>query len=489
MNRAVAAILVLGLALGAPAQEGGPPDRQKEVERLSREALEAYQRGDDESAERALRAQIALDPGDFVPYYNLACARARRGDPAEGLAFLTRSIEKGFVDRVQMEKDPALAPVRALPEFRAIAEGWPRILEAHRDANVALARTLFKDATRSSLDGKLRLAYLSAFDEASFEDATGELSRLASWADASVFPGILDPKASGGDAWVVVVLPSRADFARWATSMFGPGALEGLATIGGLYSHDTKRLVAQDLGATLRHEFFHVLHWRSMTRLGQRHPIWIMEGLCSLAEDYDLAGESLVPAPSWRTNTVKRMERAHLLLPIRELASRTHAQFQGPRRMGLYAQARGVFLYLGQKGKLKEWYARYTRDFADDPTGVRSLGETLAMTPEEFDQDFKAWARALPDVPERLTTGMASLGVEVDAGAGEGPIVVSLPRARSPLATGDVITALNGGPTRDLPELLRRLGGFKPGDTVTVAVRRGRTHVTFPLVLGEYRER
>ena len=82
-----------------------------------------------------------------------------------------------------------------------------------------------------------------------------------------------DPPAS------IVVLPSKRDFTTWLIVTFGPAARTGFSTIGGSYIHEKKELVSQDLGSTLRHEFFHVLHWRSMIRLAQDHPIWIQEGL------------------------------------------------------------------------------------------------------------------------------------------------------------------------------------------------------------------
>src|SRR5690606_3106481 len=75
--------------------------------------------------------------------------------------------------------------------------------------------------------------------------------------------------------WVVVILPTREDFTKWQLRKYGPAARTATREVGGRYDHDTKRLIARDLGSTLRHEFLHVLHWRSMMHLGQRHPIWI----------------------------------------------------------------------------------------------------------------------------------------------------------------------------------------------------------------------
>lgn len=481
----------------SPARTTAPPPsaRQpdpKRAERLQKEAFAALDKGDLPAAEKALREEIEVEPENFAPYYNLACVKALARDDEGAIALLRQAIDRGFVDRAEMEHDTSLARLRGTPAYRDLTADWTGVLSRHRDANVERSRRLIKQKVQPVNDEALRLVYLSAFPEFSFAAAREEITRLSRWADANVFPGILDPAQSAEDSWVVVVLPSREDFSRWAVEHFGPGVLQGLSTVGGSYMHDDKRLVAQDLGPTLRHEFFHVLHWRSCARLKQRHPIWIQEGLCSLVEDYDLTPDgSLKPTPSWRTNTVKRMDQAGVLLPLRKLAGKSHQDFQGERRMGLYAQSRAVFLYLYQQGKLAEWYAAFTKGYAKDPTGVAAIEDVLQTTPEQFDKDFRAWAKALPSVPEDMRPGMPLLGVEVDAGEGEGPIVRSfqkgVPAGQERLSPGDVILTINGQPTRDLPELLRRMGSLRPGQTVPVTFRRVKLIKSVDVKLGEFR--
>jgi hypothetical protein len=212
------------------------------------------------------------------------------------------------------------------------------------------------------------------------------------------------------------------------------------------------------------------------------------------------------------------MKNAGVLLPIRTLAQRTNQQFQGQHRMGLYAQSRAVLLYLWQRGKLKDWYQRYTTEYAEDPSGVQSLERTVGMKAEEFDKEFKVWATGLTLVPEEMKNGMATLGVEVQTGTGEGPVVLSFQKrpatkpmrvnGKDPSATaasgpsstptsdkperlepGDIITAIDGQPVRDLPELLRRMGTLKPGQTVPLSVRRVKLLKTIEVTLGEYRAR
>ncbi len=471
-----------------------PADRER-LARLERESLEALMRGDYELSEQRLREQLEIDPESFVVLYNLACIRAVRRDPEGGDGFFARAVECGFIDARQVTRDPQLRPLRDQPRFKAITGDWPGAIVRHLERNLERTRAEFKRSKTVAMDDGLRLAYVSGFDGPGLDGPREELALLARWADHAVMPGILDQKELEKDAWVVVALPERAEYQRWAARMFGPGVSSGFSTIGGHYDHDRRRLVAQDLGATLRHEFFHVLHWRSMNRLGQTHPTWVMEGLCSLVEDYDVAGgdrtdaKALRPAPSWRTNTVKRMLDAGVLVPLDQLLRKSGAEFVGERRMGLYAQARTVFLYLFERGRLAPWYAEYTASFAADPSGAKALEAVFARSLADIDDDFRAFVRALPTVPEELKRGMASLGLEVDAGLGDGPVVVSGKRGPGPaldIGPGDVILSIDSRPTRDLPELLRVLGTYKPGEVVEVAYRRVKLYKSERVTLIEF---
>lgn len=488
LARATALALVLAGTVawipGALAQAPAQPapldaDRRAMAADLFRQAVEAFHRDDYAGAEALFRRQLVIQPRSFVVHYNLACCRSLQGDAVGGMEHLRRAIELGFTDVGYMRRDPHIALLRETPEFGVIIANWPAVAAAALDANLANQKALLTGTYREWRDERLRLAYLSAFSADSDARVASELSRLADWCDAHAMPGVLTAPGHEEDAWVVVVLPTRADFDAWTTSVYGRRAAQGTSMIAGSYEHDAKRLVAMDLGATLRHEFLHVLHWRSMTRLGQAHPIWVMEGLCSIAEDMDETPDgALRPVGSWRTNTLKRIERIGTLMPIERLAALTQLQFTSQRPLAHYAIARGVFLYLWERGRLGAWYTHYTENYKDDRTGVRSLEAVLGMPIDEINADFRAWVRALPAVAEEIAPGMASLGVEVDNGSGDGPVVVRVQRPRGAsrvdLRPGDVITAVGGRPTRDLAELVRVLAAFTPGDRVEVAYRRVR---------------
>jgi hypothetical protein len=484
-----------------PLGPQGPRDDRAQARALAERSAAAFAKGDYAESERLLREQLALQPRNFVIHYNLASVRGLQGDGPGAIACLLDAVDHGFTDIALAKRDPALEAARAQPDFAELVDRWPDVLLARLEANLAGNRTMFDKGYTEARDEHLRLAYLSAFDTRSFDQAREEISRLGEWANTSVMPGILDHEKQREDAWVVVVLPTRPHFNRWALAVYGASADRGTSMIAGSYEHDPKRLVSMDLGATLRHEFFHVLHWRDMTRRGQRHPIWIMEGLCSLVEDYDItaatkdAPETLRPVPSWRTNVAKRLDKVNGLLPIEKLATLPQLRFTGSRPLANYAQARAIFLFLSDQGKLKEWYTDYVGRYEQDPSGVASIEAVMGMPIAEVNAAYRQWLRDLPKVAEEIRPGMASLGLEVDAGTGEGPIVVSIARApraprgekRPDLKVSDIITAIDGKAVRDIAELVRVLSGYKPGDTVTVSYRRFRLYGDTEVTLVEKR--
>ena len=495
--RQMATAIVAAVLLAGPAfAHGDPPAKSID---LQNKAFEALTRRDYDEAEKFLRLQAEADPDNFVPYYNLACVLSLKGDAKAAGEHLIKAVERGFTDLRRLRSDPDLTNTREDENYLKIVGNWPWVLEKHRDANMNSARKLFSGKEYSThYDESLRLAYLSGTDPVSTDQSRDDLARLAAWGVANVFTDLAeDPAAQSrqslNDAWVIVILPTPPDFQRWSRLMFGADAVEGTSTIGGLYSHDAKRLVAMDLGATLRHEFFHVLHWRSCTRFGQDHPPWIQEGLCSLVEDYVVRGTNpdgsprLEPVPSWRTNISKRLARGNRLVPIKQLAAMPRDKFIASRPLATYGQARTVFLYLWQKGKLKEWYAHYTAHYAEDPTGVQAIEAVMGMPILDVEKDYRTWVRQLPEVAEQTKVGQASIGAEVEAGAGDGPVIVEIdrrgPAREAGLRLRDVITAIDGQPTRDLNELVRVLGERQPGDTVEISYRRRQEHGTVRITL------
>lgn len=472
----------------APQRKLDPKKAEEEVARLLAESETALGKGDLPAAESATRELISLQPDNFVHAYNLGCILARQGNAKESSEWISKAVELGYTDLRHLQRDPDLRGIRDDPTYKALLSDWDALLSRSADRNLAQVREFFKGkAYRSERDERQRMIFLGAIEDRAFDEIRAEMAHLANWADEFVLPGLHDADQLKRDAWVIVVLPTRPDFGRWSFKTFGSNANNGLSMIGGSYQHDQKRLVSQDLGSSLRHEFFHALHWRDCTRRGQVHAMWVQEGLCSLVEDYDIQpGGKLAPAPSWRTNAAARMLSAAAFVPLAKLVTSSPQDFFGGRRLAYYAESRALFLYLWQQGQLRAWYEHYTTNFREDRTGKGALEAVLAKPIDAIEKDFRQWLRSLPIVPEELRQGMASLGVEVENGEGEGPKVVGVPRG-SLFAANDVITRVNQRPTRDLPELLRVLGTYRPHDIVPVTVRRGKVYKDLEITLSAMR--
>lgn len=490
-------------------------EASRERTRLQREAFAAFDRKDYAAAERALRQLVSFDADNFVPWYNLACALSMQAKTAESLTMLKQAVARGFADRRTMETDEQLEAVRGTEGYKSFVAGFDRMLESRVDARIEQAlRTFSSDDTRTRYtvvkDPDLRLVYISAFEKQSFEEAQQQIRRLSRWWERQVLarPNTTKPTDEKASAptppppspWILIILPARTDYARWAIRRFGE---EGWMNVGGLYSHDNKQLVAMDLGATLRHEYWHVLHWRDMDAQGkgvggQRHPIWLMEGLCSLVEDVKVEGSGdatrFIPTPSWRTNMVKRLSRgASGLMPWDVLMSLDQKRFIGTRPLAQYAQSRAIFCFLFERGKLAEFYTAYTRGYGEDPSGKSAMESVFGKPLKEVNREFIKWVKDQPDVVDVIGRAEANLPFDVAAGAGDGPTVDCPPevafispkmsRSLAGLKHADVIESINGQITRDLNDLARIVGSFAAGQTVDIGYRRGSKRGTVQVTL------
>ena len=143
--------------------------------------------------------------------------------------------------------------------------------------------------------------------------------------------------------------------------------------------------MSRDIGGSLRHEFFHLMHYGHMERIGQAHPLWIQEGLAALYEDYDL-GESgsITFLPNDRQHIVMNRAKAGLLTKWNDLMTLSADEFMEDAQE-LYPQVRSIFEFVAAQGKLEQWYATYVKTFNDDlacaireaPSAVRPIAKCL----------------------------------------------------------------------------------------------------------------
>ncbi len=474
-------ILLAVLLLGVPTAHGQSTSQR--ARELNASIFRAFGANDYAQAEALLRELIPLDEANFVHRYNLACALSMQGKLEPAGKELQKAVILGFSDKQQMESDPHLRPIRETEDYLVVVEGWDRFMEARVDARIEQAAQVYGNRYTTERDNDLRLAYVSAFDETTFDRAKDEIDRLAEWWVRHVLPEgeswMGRPGPDGEEfepPWVLVLLPTREDYARWAIPHYGAAWIR----IGGVYSNDRKELVSLGLGSSLRHEFWHVLHWRHQNKLRQRHPIWIMEGLCSLVEDVEVGPDGeMIAMPSWRTNMIKRLSRRGRPMPLEQMFTLSHTQFVKQRPLANYAQSRALFVWLAQRGLLKRWYALYTQNYSDDHTGRLAFEMTFDEPLEQVEAHFRAWLREIDEVPEDLKRGMTGFPFKVtpspDADGIRITTTVSATSARdSGLKMRDVILTVDAEPVRDMNDLIRVMLAKQPGDRVEIEYRRGR---------------
>lgn len=483
--------LVAAFALLAPSTAVGQPDDQNSdddqtlettIIELSEETTRAFAAGDLDTAGDNLLRLIDIQPGNFIHRYNLACVRSRQGMSEESAELLLQAVEHGFSDVNLLRHDPSLNNARTTTTVRSMLEKWGQILDRRIDTDLERARDRYGSKYWYIKDPDLRLAYACAYDEHTLDEVKAEIREVHDWAMRNIFAetDAADRLVHPDDPWVLVVLPNQQDFREWAAETYGGAARNFNQAIGGHYSHDEKQLVTMDLGATIRHEFMHVLHWRSNGRRNQIHPVWVQEGLCSLIEDYDRDSMGdLVPVESWRTNQARFLAETGNLLHIRDLCTLPRHRFTSFRPLAQYAQSRALFLFIYREGGLADWYAHFAEHYREDPTGVASIEATLEGDLDAINERYTEFCRSLPKVPEEIRRGMPSLGVEIDgAGTGEGLRISARPprNTAGDLRLNDIITHIDGRPTRDYWELVRVLTSYEPGQTVNVSYRRVRLH-------------
>jgi hypothetical protein len=466
-----AAALAIWLVSAALAQ--GRPDPNAE-------AVEAFNAGRIDEAESLWRRLAEQDQKSFVPWYNLACARSVRGDGAGAAEHMLTAVERGFADLGRLKTDENLRVFRATETYTKLVEAWPAFLDRRIDTQLEAARLEYGPRYSYIKDEKHRLAFVSAFDTVTSRQAREHVHEVAEWALTNLFPELRRPDPDHPEPWILVILPTREHFDAWARQTYGDLPASATSQLGGAYSHEHRKLVTIDLGSTLRHEFLHVLHWRSSDRLGQQHAIWVQEGLAALVEDMDQTPRGAYePAVSWRTNSVKRLAEQNKLPGVAEFTSMPRERFSGSRPLANYAVARSIFMFLLERGELDDFYAAYAAGHEADPTGLDALLTASGMTAPEFDEAMRRWAVGLDEVYEQNRAPSLGIGALLELDQGDGPVVRRiLDRAAKDagLRVGDVITGLNGRPVRDLNEFYRVLTPLNVGERVELTYRRRLEH-------------
>lgn len=405
----------MGRSASNPAAQSARGDRAA----AQRDFAEAYARKDLDGAEDAALRWAEAQPGAWMPVWNLAAVLAARGKLDLAEAAVARALALGMTDFRLLELG---LPPKLLksPAVQDVLNNWPARQEAAADRRAAELLRTFGKSYQASKDPALRLIYVYQASPETMQKLYEQVALLAELWSSRIFAEAPSPAAAPGkdgpgtdaqvdpanertDPWVIVFLPTPADFNAWSREhLNAPLHRAAFSTVAGVYDPDRFELASQDLGETFRHEFLHVLHWRHLKRSGRAAPIWVMEGLASLGEGVVDDGQGrLKPVPTWRTNSVIRLARsAGGTIPLPRLVAMSTDEFTSGKPLAHYALAHALALYLDHLGKLRGFTAALDATLATDPTGRAALEQTLGEPIAEIDRSFRAWLRKLPEVPE-----------------------------------------------------------------------------------------
>jgi hypothetical protein len=185
------------------------------------------------------------------------------------------------------------------------------------------------------------------------------------------------------DIWL---FQDKTSYERHTRELFG----QHPSTPFGYYSPQHRALVMNIStgGGTLVHELVHPFVAANFPRC----PAWFNEGLASLYEQCGDEGGRIRGYPNWRLRGLQQAIAAGRLGSFARLCSTTSREFYGDDRGTNYAQARYLCYYLQEQDLLAAYYHAFRRGVDEDPSGYRTLRETLGSPDmEQFQQDWESF--------------------------------------------------------------------------------------------------
>ncbi|MBM4112377.1 MAG: PDZ domain-containing protein, partial [Phycisphaerae bacterium] len=427
--------------------------------------LDAAGAGDWPKAWSIVKAFLDKHPDDALMNFNAACVKSQLGDLDAAFAHLDRAIDFGFADLGSAAGDPDLAPMRddsRWPALRArlAAKDAPASRRSQLGQNAFDAwKKKYGDRRYTYLEDDARkLRYAVALDDTSCTQMRQMLDRQCDWCISQFFE-------SGPNDPVLIAIPHPLDFKDFFD---GPN-------LAGVYEHGHRRLVSRDTGASLRHEFVHLLHWGHMDRIRQVHPVWIQEGLASLFEDYEWDDHG---NPAFRPNIRHNLARGAAVHgnapPWPRFFATSYAAFMNKAELN-YALSRSIFEFMAERGRLQAWYRDYTAGFERDPSGAKAIEQVFGRPLAEVEKEWRRWVASRGTIKDSVSPEDAIMGIQAE-NSNDGVKITRVlrrtPAANAGLRVGDVIVKIGDETVRSLEEMVIALGRRTRGDPIEVGYRR-----------------
>lgn len=424
---------------------------------LSRRSLELFKARKYDEIERTLTEALAIAPWHATNLYNMACCKALQGHGDSAMEFLEKAADHGFTDFVHIERDSDLQSLHDLARYKALIARKAEFQRKSADRMFAVLKNDFGAGYLYEIDEDSKLIFATNTDPATLAALKQTLAAQAISQWKEIF-------AAQPDAYIAVVLPSPKDY-RQIVKM--PG-------VGGFYNNENHVLVAQRLGQIMTHEFTHVLHNADQEAAGQEHPIWLVEGLATLYEAGQFEGATLVPHDNFRLPYVQAGAKRGSLIPLARLLKMQQPEFIKQATFA-YGQSGSVLLYLYDQKLLRKFYDTFKATYEKDASGKLALEQVTGKKLDQFEKDWKTWMLARTPPPADTGPDGAFLGLRFGQGTDGLPVDEVVQRGPADVAgikSGDVLVGVEGVDVRDYASLVPILRDHKPGETITVRVRR-----------------
>ena len=381
-------------------------------------------------------------------WYGLARARAQTGDADGAIAAVKNAIERGWEDRRRLEQEADFAALRNHSGFPALIT---LIAERQQQrARTALAKLQRKhgEGLHYAIDDDERVIFAVALGEQSVADLRQRLRAQAT--------ALRELFTRPPQRYLTVVIPQRWANPRVTGHFYPPAFLD-----------------AQTIGATLRHEFTHALHFADQQALGQAHPVWMMEGLAKLYEHARFSEAGTTLAFTADLFELQQQVSAGKVHPFAQLLALEHRQFTSRH----YDQAGAMFMQLHQAGLLKRFYDTYVADQQRDPSGRAAYEATWGAPLDQIQDDWVRWilAQPLPVPAPAADGGRPSLGCAF-AQRPDGLEITQLteggPAAQAGLQVGDLLIAADRQRVIDQQDLVPAVFNRRIGETLPLTIRR-----------------
>ena len=185
------------------------------------------------------------------------------------------------------------------------------------------------------------------------------------------------------DVWL---FRGEESYERWAKELWDHTP----STPYGYYSEAEHALVMniKTGGGTLIHEIVHPFIHANFPDC----PSWFNEGLASLYEQCSERDGRIVGLTNWRLAGLQEAIREGHLPSFRALTRTSTYQFYEVDPGTNYAQARYLCYYLQERDLLTDFYDRFRKNSAEDPTGYETLTALLdTRDMDAFQADWEAW--------------------------------------------------------------------------------------------------